>query len=178
MKAHKKSRGITPFILNLGSRSGKRPASRRFLFLSYESSPGKHLIGGSVEPMASLITWQVNLTTLTSCRTFSSWNASYKSFWALRAEGGVIDWQQPKLNPSGFNMNRFARICLVALEIRRTGENRPDFSTERVSLRHWERMALRRGSECCCSSTQITVKVAGQMPLPRREYSKEREHLK
>jgi hypothetical protein len=66
-----------------------------------------------------------------------------QSFSAPRA-GDIVDWQQPKLNPSAFNMNRFSRICLAALEIRRTGENRPDPSTERVSNKHWERKALRR----------------------------------
>jgi hypothetical protein len=136
MTAYKKSRGITPLILNPGSRSGKRPVSRRVLSIFEAVDPASNEKGARTTPgRAGLITWQVNLTTLTSCSTFCSWNASYSRF--------ELHVQKPKLNPLAFNMNRFPRIRLVALGIRRTSDNRPDLRTERVSHKHREHRAWR-----------------------------------
>lgn len=57
-------------------------------------------------------------------------------------------------------MNRFARIRLVALEIRRTGDNRPDLGTERKHrASHWRWLLF---------PVHKSVPVEGPMPLRRQ----------
>lgn len=137
----KKSPDITPLILILGSRSGTRPVSRPGLCLQ-GCGPSKQCRGGSVEPRARLITWQSHDLNFLQCIQFLK--RFLQSVWAPCTEVGVADGQKPKLNPSAFNINGFARISLVALDIRRTSDNRPDLNTKRVSHKQWERRASGR----------------------------------
>jgi hypothetical protein len=102
-----RSRSVTPLILNLCCRSGKRPVSHRGISISEESGHSKYWIGGLVDPRVSLITWQVNRMTLTSCSVFSSWNASYSRFELhVQTETSQTDSNQNSFSSSGDQKNR------------------------------------------------------------------------